>query len=338
MSNEKHIFSPHEHWKMLRSGSGTSTEIEVVTKPSNVMAPAGPVRFALGRNGEACILLPLAGGENPYLVKGAPALSVEIATFVEARRPKRFLALTCLVEELEAVFVRVAEQILERVKNGVGSVEAAHLTVEEFRRLLLRASARDVSLSRVAGLVGELLVLKRLIDRSASAWETWRGPAGARHDFCRGNTAMEVKVTLGRGRTSVSIHGLEQLSEPSGGKLYLQHFELEQVADGLLSVSALGNAVLSASQSPDAVRELLLAVGCADVDDPAWNSASFRSEGEALYEILPGFPRLVSSMLSEGATAGLSGVHYNVELAFAADFKVGKDQVSKIEELLVCGH
>lgn len=338
MLNEKKMISPHESWKLLRSGSGAFTEIGVVTKPSSVIGPAGAVRFALGRNGEASILLPLAEGENPHLIKGAPALSVEISTFIHAGQPKQFLALTCLLEELEAVFVRVAEQILERIRNGAGSVEAAHLTIEDFRRLLLKVPAHDVSLPRIAGLVGELLVLKRLLDRSADAWKVWCGPTGARHDFSRNNIAMEVKVTLGRGRSQVAIHGLDQLSEPIGGKLYLQHFELEQVADGLLSVSALGKAILSTAEEPDAVRELLLAVGCADVEDPAWNIATFRPEAETIYEVLPGFPRLTSSILSEDVAAGLSSVHYTADLAFASSFKVAKEQIPKIEEMLLWGH
>ncbi|MFN3627469.1 MAG: PD-(D/E)XK motif protein, partial [Parvibaculum sp.] len=176
-------------WSILRSGGQSSTAIEIPTKPSGVVATHGPVRIALGRDGEARLLLPLDPMEDARLVMGAPALTIEASTYNEGGRPRRFLDLTCRVKELEAVFAQVAEQILVRIESGGGSVEAARSTIEEFRNLLTKSATSDVATPLIAGLVGELLVLKRLLERSPDGWKAWRGPAGARHDFTMSSNA-----------------------------------------------------------------------------------------------------------------------------------------------------
>lgn len=325
-----------EGWMLLRAGGKEPVGIGIPTKMSGVESSDGAARFALGPNGEARLLLPLGSSDRSGTLISAPALDVCIADFVEAGQLKRFLDLTCLDRDLENVFSQVAGQILARIDAGARCLEAARSTVEEFRALLIRPTANEVPQSRIGGLVGELLVLKRLLDRSADAWTSWRGPAMDRHDFARASNALEVKVCMRKGRSDVTINGFEQLSEPTGGKLFLQHFELEVAASAMLSISNLGRAVLDAASRPDELRTLLAAVGCSDVNDPLWNSVSFRLENEALYAVRDGFPRLVSTSFPGGEVpTGVSDVRYLVELAEASAFRIDPLNTGEIEELFV---
>ena len=319
-------------WTLLRAGRNDPAGIGIPTKVSDVTGGDGPVRFALGQKGEARILLPLGPADRGGMLTGAPALDIRVSDYVEAGQSKRFLDLTCLDADLETVFSEVAGQILARIKAGQRCLEAVRSTIEEFRALLIRPSTSEIPQMRIAGLVGELLVLKRLLDRSPDAWTSWRGPAMDRHDFTRGLNALEVKVCMRKGRTDVTINGLEQLSEPAGGKLFLQHFQLEITASGMFSIASLGHAVLEAASRPDEVRALLAAIGCVDISDPHWNAVTFRLEGEALYAVTDGFPRLASSSFSGGvAPAGISDVSYEVELAGAAAFRLDPSRVAEIE-------
>src|SRR5690606_15396904 len=111
----------------------------------------------------------------------------------------------------------------------------------------------------------------RLLDADSGAWRAWRGPAGDRHDFRNSDLSIEVKCSLRRGATLITINGLHQLEAPSGGTLFLQHFELENVPGGMLTVNSLGNAALAKADDPMRLRELLAAVGCPDVAAEAWN-------------------------------------------------------------------
>lgn len=323
-----------EAWTILRKGAGDLSGIEIATVPTIVSTPDGPVRLALGQNGEARLLLPLSASESVREILGAPALRIETSAYNYKGKQQRFLDLTCMSNELEKVFAELVDEVLARVGAGAGCAEATQSTIEEFRALLVQTGAGQVPLHEVAGLIGELLVLNRLLDRNPEAWKSWRGPAGDRHDFASGANALEVKVSLGKGRTKITINGFDQLEEPAGGTLHLQHFELETVASGILSVSALGQAAQSKASDPGAVAEILAAVGCEDVSDPEWNQASFRLETESLYRVAKGFPRLVPGMLALGTTpAGISGVSYTTDLSIAEAFRVAPIEVKNIEDL-----
>lgn len=325
---------PLEGWAILRSGGQSSGAIEIPTKPMGVTGPMGQVRMALGKHGEARLLLPLAASEDPRMVVGAPALAIEAQMLRENGNPKRFLDVTCKVKELDSVFARIVQQILLRITDGETAVEAVRCTLEDFRNLLNTPASSDVTQPMIAGLVGELIVLKRLLDISPEAWKVWQGPAGARHDFTRSSVSLEVKVTLGKGRTKITVNGLEQLSEPCGGRLFLQHFELEPATGGMFSVSTLGHAVMATGGAP--VGELLAAAGCSDVDSEAWNATAFRLEGETLYEVRPGFPRLVPLSFPGGAAPeGVSEIRYTTNLSEAAGFRVDLVAARELERLLI---
>lgn len=323
-------------WTLLRAGSNQPSGIGIPTRLADVESSDGPARFALGPSGEARLLLPLGPLDRAGTILGAPALGIRISDYVEAGQPRRFLDITCLDRNLETVFAELTGHVLARIEAGQRCMDAARSAIEEFRALLIRPGANDVAQTKIAGLVGELLFLKRLLDRSPEAWSSWRGPAKDRHDFARGSNALEVKASMGKGRTNITINGLEQLTEPAGGRLFLQHFELEIAASAMLSVASLGRAVLETASQPDEIRKLLAAMDCFDVLSPEWNAISFRLEGEALYEVVDGFPRLVSSSFPGGtAPEGVSKVTYSVELAGASSFRINPATTTAIEELFL---
>ena len=245
---------------------------------------------------------------------------MSISSFSHKGQPLRFLDLICLQAELETVFEEVVDQVLARIDGGTNSAEAAKSTIEDFRALLSRATT-DLGKGKVAGLIAELLVLNRLLDRSPAAWNAWTGPMGDRHDFRVGGTSLEVKASLRSGASSVTINGLEQLEVPSGGTLHLLRIVLEPVSGGMLTVSTLARSALLKADEPSRLGALLAAIGCRDADAEEWNRQSFRRESERLYKIRDGFPRMTRTMLRETAVPG--GVHdvaYKIDLSRAEKF------------------
>jgi putative PD-(D/E)XK family protein DUF4420 len=336
VSNKDERQPVEKAWAILRAGSSDTSGLEIATLPAEVSTADGPVRFALGRNGEARLLLPLSNREAGKEVTGAAALQITVSAYTQGRKQQRFLDLICLAHELEKVFTELGDEILSRVDAGVGCVEAARSTIEEFRSLLVRPNSSQVPVSQVAGFVGELVVLNRLLDRDPTAWKSWRGPAGDRHDFASGAHALEVKASLSKGRSTISVNGFDQLERPAGGSLHLLHFELEAVGSGMLLVEALGIAALGKASEPENLQRLLSAIGCEDVRDPAWNHIAFRQEAENLFRVEEGFPRLVTSMLAAGSPpAGVSNVSYAVDLSTAEEFRLDPSETAKIEELLL---
>lgn len=323
-------------WTLLRSGGYQSTGLEIPTIPTEVSTTSGPVRFALGENGEARVLLPLTKRETLRGLRGASTLQIIVSTFSSSGKKARFLDLTCLSGDLEAVFAEVTDEILMRITSGESCVEAARSTIDDFRALLVRPPSPDTPISMIAGLIGELIVLNRLLDRSPRAWRCWRGPAGDRHDFRSDNLSLEVKTTLRAGDTSITVNNFEQMEAPAGGVLHLVHFTLEPVASGIINVSALGHSILAKVDDPDKVKELFTAVGCSDMDANTWNRSSFRLEAEMLYEISEGFPRLVPSMLPSAVSpTGVSDVSYKIDLSAATEYVKEPSRFAEIEEAFV---
>ena len=329
-----------EHgWNLLRLGESKSTGLEISTVRTDVPAAGDVVRFALDDRENPRLLLPLTTSEIPDDPVGAPALNIEISTFLSGGRSIRFLDLTCLSANLESVFAEVVNEIIARIASGTGCLEAAQTAMDDFRALLARPSWAAVTNSMIAGLVGELLVLDRLLDRSDRAWQCWRGPVGDRHDFRNRNFSLEVKSSTRAGRRSIFINGFEQLEAPKDdGALYLFHLVLEPVAAGEFNIATLGRRIRTKASHTSQVDKLLAAVGCDDVNDDAWNRLAFRFETETLYEVENGFPRLVPSMLEKGhCPAGVSEVNYRIDLSMAEGFirkNPGFDGI--VEELTKC--
>ncbi|AWM23726.1 PD-(D/E)XK motif protein [Sinorhizobium fredii] len=336
MSSESNSTAAGDGWILLRAGACDASGLEIPTVRTDVSTPSGPVRLSLGEDREARVLLPLSEGEVVGGLPSAPALRIAVSTYSLRGKPIRYLDLTCLSHDLESVFAEVVDEMIERVAAGERCVKAARSTIEDFRALLLRSASADVPTSTIAGLVGELLVLNRLLDRSAGAWRSWRGPAGDRHDFRGGNSSLEVKASLRAGCPEITVNGLEQMEAPSNGSLHLLHVILEPVAGGMLHIAGLGRSAIGKADEPDRVRALLTALDCPDVEATSWNHHAFRLESEAMYEVIEGFPRLVPSTLAGGAApAGISDVTYKIDLSTAADFKRSPIRYAEVEEGLI---
>jgi hypothetical protein len=328
--------SPTRGWTFLRAGGKGPSDLGIPTKPVGINAPAGPVRVALGDKGEARLLLPLAQDEDPSSIVGAPALEITVIVLDEHLKTRRFLDLTCGVSELEVVFAEVVDQIIERISAGVSCTNAVRSTIDEFRALLTSRARSDAPREKMAGLIGELILLKELLDRSSDGWKAWRGPEGARHDFVTGSVAFEVKVTMKKGKGTITVNGLEQLCEPTGGNLYLQHYELEAAANGPLSIGSLASAILTRASDPERVTALIGAAGCASVYDIAWNSMSFRLEGDRTYIVDDGFPRIIGSSFVDGkAPASVSALTYCVDLGLASSNLLDHASASAAKERLI---
>jgi hypothetical protein len=307
-------------WNVLRAGQIDGDGLGIPSLPLGATTNAGPVRLAVGSGGEARLLVPLAAGDKIGALDTGSALKIGLTTLTHRQRAIRFLDVICTSSDLEPVFGEVVDDIVRRLadrKDGVAAVAGA---LDDFRELLVQPEGSEVDRSRVLGLVAELVVLNRLLDISASAWRCWRGPAGDRHDFRARDVSLEVKASLGAGAREVTINGIDQLEPPAGGSLHLAHLVLETVEGGLLTVASLGNRALLRADDPAGLRALLVAVGCTDVHDAAWNRFAFRAEAERLYRVGPGLPRLAPSSFVGGVIpAGIVDATYRIDLGHASD-------------------
>ncbi len=98
---------------------------------------------------------------------------------------------------------------------------------QEFMRRGIEGLTAEAEL----GLVGEILVLKRLLDEGMplfSAVDGWKGPLDGLHDFRLGCGAIEVKSTLASEGFPIRVASLDQLDDSQCCPLFLCALRLTQ--------------------------------------------------------------------------------------------------------------
>lgn len=300
-------------WRRLRgAGAGSASDLAIASTELEAITPAGPLRLAIGSGHQAMLLMPLGVGEGVAEVAAGPELEVRETVLRLRGAPIRFIAISCLEPRLEGVFEDLVDSVIERVARGEPSSQALRSTIGEFRQLLARARDASSSVERMIGLLAELRTLNALLEISATAWRTWAGPAGGRHDFRSGAIALECKATLRSQGARVTIASIDQLVPPEGGRLFLQTQTFETDPSGAYSVATESRRALDLASDDAEVLSRLAATGC-DPRDPVWQTR-FSLLDEAVHGVVDGFPRVVPGSLAGGRLpAGVTALSYQID-------------------------
>lgn len=316
-------------WSEIKASGKGDGRIEIPSLATGVDSGYGKVRYSLGENGERRLLIPVGTSGSGKEVGETGSLKVHISRLTLAGSSQLFLDLTCTDPTLEQVFGELVDDIVARISAGTEPFAAVRGTLEDFRALLYPKQAAEVSTDILLGLLGELYVLSLLAVRDSCAVDYWVGPMEQRHDFRTEARAIEVKTTRRSDTTRVTIHGIDQLLPPAGGRLMLLRVALEPAPDGLIQLEGLYRKLLAAGVSRQALRACLREVGCEDPFDPAWNACAFSLECLTAWEVTQGFPRLTGGELKRGALdAGVSRIQYVVDLSAADSHLMDKKQLT----------
>jgi hypothetical protein len=317
---------PIERWNAIRSTGGGDGVIEVPSLPSDIETGFGPIRFAIGPEGQPRLLVPCGPATTVRAKVATSKLSVSLSRFTTAGRSVLFIDVMSIDRALDAVFAELADEIVHRVANGEVPLDAVEGTVADFRELLLDAADREVADHQILGLIGELVVMQELVAIAPAAIEAWTGPYEQRHDFRRREHALEVKTSSRADATAVTISSSEQLSEPAGGSLLLVHVKVERADRGRICVADLAAEIVRSGASAEALNRGLSAMGCLDPYSAAWNRIRFGLEGVTAYQVTAGFPRITSAQFPGGVLpVGIESLSYVVDLAAANPFRVSAE-------------
>lgn len=249
------------------------------------------------------------------------AMHAEIYPFEDGGRDVRGLLLECRVQSLLPVFVGFCEPFVTRTEAGAPVGSAFIACFDEFRALLA-AEAEGEATSADSGVIGELIVLKDLVDGHPEAVGYWGRPAAERHDFRNGDIAIEVKSSqrAAAARPVAKISAIDQLEPPSPGSLYLVFIRLERNPGGDIAIGSLIESLRGK------LRGDLLAMFNRKVAGVEGNGRRHRVRfsclDKAAYRVDSGFPRLTPSQLITGEVdPGLSNIKYDLDLSTAGRFK-----------------
>lgn len=171
----------------------------------------------------------------------------------------------------------------------------------------MRKGARALSPESEIGLVGELTLLRAIIDAGlspATALESWVGPLGGVRDFELGTGSLEVKATLSVTGFPVKIGSLEQLDDSVRQPLFLAGVRLRQIETGQnlpTLVAEMRDITAGEAEAVRLLSERLIAVGFLDGHADSY-IRRFTQVDTRIIEVKDDFPRLTPGRVPLGVT------------------------------------
>ncbi|KKN19918.1 hypothetical protein LCGC14_0940900 [marine sediment metagenome] len=151
----------------------------------------------------------------------------------------QFINTVCKIPRLNELFNIIISEILEELKSdNTTPYKVCIKILQQWRELINRKYYRLLPEHEIQGLFGELWYLRELYDFNNDALKYWQGPQGHPHDFSNGTNEIEVKTYVRKERI-IRINGIDQLTPPMEGLLYLSVIQLKKVTSGGESVPNL---------------------------------------------------------------------------------------------------
>jgi len=187
-------------------------------------------------------------------------------------------------------------------------------------RQFLRDRRDGISRSETIGLIGELVVLERLLANDPHHLASWQSPVDGLHDFQSNGHALEVKAGLGPSST-ITISRLDQLDTAGLRRLDLLHVRLIESPDGrsLRDIIAAVSDVLPDDFNRRSFENALLRRGLLPGDDTARSTPKVQLRTIDAYTVSDGFPRLIRSALPIGISEATYTLEVRALLPFAAE-------------------
>lgn len=295
--------------------------------------PDVPFAFFWARGADRKCLLLLRHSLEATPKTRVPKLKGIEVTLAEGEAPNTaILALRLQDSSQRDLFYRLCTDIVASVRGAVSEKDAVAATLARtwrWHHLLRGGGDQRLSPDEQKGLIGELLVLKRLLKHlpAHDAVLAWRGPLGAPKDFEVGRVAIESKARRGAAIPHVAISSEHQLDATGVDLLLLVVHEVDQApadnSDGqsLTEVARLLSQLLADADpgSSASFETLLVSAGFRWEDD--YSDSKWLVGRERLYRIRHGFPSLTPACFP----AGVLNVRYSVALHECEPFLIAPD-------------
>lgn len=222
------------------------------------------------------------------------------------------LTLTCRDWNRRALFLRVGEDLLERLADGEPPSTTPARVIADWRGLFAGAPGQRLTPQALAGLFGELIVLRQMLDAGGTV-EWWSGWDKDHVDFRLPGVAVEVKSTLDADHKRIEVHGLAQLDDPpDGSRLLLCLKRLTHSPNGMSVPDLVDDLTLHVPEVE--LRNRLVEAGYQAEHEQDYRLHRFVVEEVALYEVDGAFPRLTEAMLTAVAAPAVESVDYRLNL------------------------
>jgi hypothetical protein len=216
------------------------------------------------------------------------------------------------------LFVKLCADLVEAAESDRSRPLDSFLNRLDAWRQFLRDRQDGLSRSAIVGLIGELLVLERLLASDNSTLTSWEAPTDSLHDFQACGHAIEVKTGLGPAPTII-ISRLDQLDTAGLRRLDLIHVKLVEAPDGRTLGDIIGSIRTLVPGSVPQFDNALLRRGLLPDDDAARHALRVQMRSMDCYAVTNGFPRLLRSGLPIAITDATYTLNVHALSAFSAN-------------------
>jgi hypothetical protein len=322
---------PPELWARLDHARPTGNRIAAAKPAQDVERLLCALDDAGGRH----LLVLLRDDEVAYRDRESRGLTIESRELrIIGEESKRYLDIECLDSAGFAALDIMASEIAEGLRI-IGSTAPPHDAVRrvlsKWRRFWGHLPRTLLTRDEQVGLFAEIwFLLFWLIPRVGiqNSARRWRGPFGARHDFEWRETSVEVKgTTSSRGRVHV-INGLDQLTVPENGALYLFSMRFREEASATNSLPTLIQATKVAlagnGEAMDCLDEALARSGYSSTHEDDYAKVRFRIIDQHLYAVRDNFPKVSVSSFKNILPPQIEGVQYMLNLVGVDEFCIAR--------------
>lgn len=227
---------------------------------------ATPIRVFSDASGTRHLLVPGSSRSDEEISAG-PALRCHVRSldFRDGAGPTTFLDLSCSDRQLFTVFDDLLASVLVDAAESGDPFRSALSKLEGWQDLLKRMA--PLSYEREMSVFAELAVLELLtVGSGRFDPAVWRGPAREAKDVVFPHAWVEVKA-VGPRSTSVTINGLDQLSDVAGRAGYLAVLTVVEDSTGR-TMQAVADVLAERATDPREFADRLLRAGWVGSDDP----------------------------------------------------------------------
>ena len=316
--------SHEEIWKLLERDPPKGASLTARVAFPNI---SEQLLAAIDVEGNRHFLIRLLPGEESLTDNGSRGIAVTCKDLhVKGETPNipasRYMVIRYIETGAHEGFDMIGGQIAESLAHDdISKSESVRRILARWRYFWGRPAGNVLSQDEIIGLFSELWFLLHWLlpfMGAAPACISWRGPHAGRHDFEWPGYSVEVKGTTLVGGRKHRIHGIEQLSAPEHGRLFLfsMRLRVENGATNTLPglIGMCRDKLADDIEALEMFEDSLAMTGYSPAHDEEYEKLRLRVIDGVMYRVESLFPRITPETLKDGVPSGVSFIDYDISL------------------------